>query len=239
MEPKMGTSKRSQTFPLNVLIEYACSAYRVNSGYIKEQEYLYSSENTVTGARYPNKLLINIAVGYVKWGNESKPGLVPPTLKVVDEDKILAVKVLENLKKQLLFSAIKGDNDFLTQVNSILNTDLIPASNIGFIACLPMVYYRNKKESEIKKQLKDCENTFVADVGSSLSNLSVDIFEVTRSKNFDAWNVSAIMSNKLVSWFSKVELPIGNYYIKKAKVKEHREHWKYKKIETRLNYVKG
>ena len=73
----------------------------------------------------------------------------------------------------------------------------------------------------------------------SIVDKDCEIIEVKRSNNFDAYNILAIIDNKIVSWFSKHELKVGDCIVQKAKVKQHGENWLTKNSETRLNYVKA
>ena len=72
----------------------------------------------------------------------------------------------------------------------------------------------------------------------TVTNLEADVVGCSRSKNFDAYNITAIIDNKVVSWFSKQQIDLSTCHIKSAKVKEHQQQWISKKFETRLNYVK-
>ena len=92
------------------------------------------------------------------------------------------------------------------------------------------------KEKKISKKLDD---GFIGEIGSQLNDLDCEILESVRSKNFDAYNICAIIDNKMASWFSKADLKLGACVIVKAKVKDHSEHWLHKNPVTRLNYVKA
>jgi hypothetical protein len=228
----------SKTVSVQTALELACAAQRVYGRYIKELETVYTDDGHVSELQHPNKTLINVAMGVVPWGNESNPRLLPIKLFVSEEDRTLADQIKKHFKK-LMFAAIKGDNDFLTEINSLLTSDQMPASKMGFIACLPSVYDRDVSETRINRLLKECEDSYLADPGTSVKDLDAEIIQSQRSNNFDAWNICAIVDSKLVSWFSKTNLVLGPCVIIKAKVKEHRTHWKYKKSETRLNFVKA
>ena len=138
-----------------------------------------------------------------------------------------------------MFGAIAGENEFQTEVNAILSSDTVKKNKFGFIACLPSVMERDEARTKIKKTFRDCDNEALADVDKTVVNLDCEIIEVKRSNNFDAWNINAIINNKIVSWFSKIGLKPGPCVVQKAKVKSHGENWITKKVETRLNYVKA
>lgn len=228
----------SKTVSIQTALELACSAQRIYGQYRKELETVYGDDGHVIELKHPNKTLINVALGIVPWGNEANPRLRPINIPICEEDKILAEQIKKHFKK-LMFAAIKGDNDFFIEVNGLLNSQQIPFNKIGFIACLPSVYERDVVETKVNRLLKTCVNEYLTEPGASIKDMDAEIIQCRRSKNFDAWNVYAIINHRLVSWFSKTEISLGHCVIIKAKVKEHRIHWKYSRSETRLNYVKS
>lgn len=221
-------------FPLIDVLELACAAQRVNKDYVKEQEVLYTEDGKVKHIILPNKELIKMTLKLDPRYN----GPVPPKLIPIDVDKELAQEIRKYFRK-LMFSAIEGDNEFKTEVNSLLNSENVPFNKFGFIACLPSVYKRDYATSQIEKQVKTLNEGYLSLIGDTVFDLDCEILESKRSKNYDAFNITAIIDNKMVSWFSKVDLKIGACVIVKAKVKDHSKHWKHQNDVTRLNYVKA
>mgnify|MGYP000405731007 CR=1 FL=1 len=78
----------------------------------------------------------------------------------------------------------------------------------------------------------------LANVGAEVFDLDCEILSCQRSKNYDAYNVDAIINNMMVSWMGKTKFELGPCVVIKAKVKDHARHWKYENAVTRLNYVK-
>lgn len=221
-------------FPLLGVLELACAAQRVNKDYVKEQEVLYTEDGKVKHIILPNKELIKMTLKLDPRYN----GPVPPKLVPTEEDKELALEIRKYFRK-LMFSAIEGDNEFKTEVNSLLNSENVPFNKFGFIACLPSVYKRDYAINQIEKQVKTLNEGYLSLIGDTVFDLDCEILESKRSKNYDAFNITAIIDNKMVSWFSKVDLKIGACVIIKAKVKDHSKHWKHQNDVTRLNYVKA
>jgi len=223
-------------FQVQQVLELACAAQRVNGAYLKETEWVYDSEERPMFQKQTNKVLMLVTLFPEIW--TADPAHKPLPLKVFEEDKVQAETVRKYFRK-FMFGAIAGENEFQTEVNAILSSDTVKTNKFGFVACLPSVMERDVKRNEIKKSLRDCDNDALADVDKTVVNLDCEIVEVKRSNNFDAWNINAIINNKIVSWFSKVELKPGPCVVQKAKVKSHGENWITKKVETRLNYVKA
>jgi len=166
------------------------------------------------------------------------PKTMPPLISTNLEDRELANEI-QKYYKRLAFAAIEGDNEFKTTVNSLLNSEDVPINKIGFIACLPSTYSRDYAKSTMERRIKTIDQEYLAAIGTELLDLDSEVVAVSRSKNFDAWNIDAIIDNKIASWMSKTNLKIGPAVIVKAKVKDHSSHWKFGVPVTRLNYVKA
>jgi hypothetical protein len=222
-------------YPVQQLLELACAAQRQNNEYLKENIPVLGLENRIIGYKFSNKLLMIFAVQPSVW-NEGVPH--PPTLTVNDADQQLT-KEIRSYYRRLMFSVMANpDNTFQQEIMSLLNKETIPASKFGFVACLPSVHNRDRRNNDMGKRLRECDNLYLAPKGKVVSNLEADVVDCSRSKNFDAYNVTAIIDNKVVSWFSKQQINLSICRIKSAKVKEHQQQWISKKSETRLNYVK-
>jgi hypothetical protein len=231
-------------YPLQQLLELACAAQRHNKDYIKTVMPVYADPEDTFGSKgskvmyynYSNRDLMLVTLGEDKanWGDIPKPPLLCTNL----EDRELATDIQKYFRR-LAFSAIQGDNEFQTEVNSLLNSEEVPLNKLGFIACLPSVYKRDYARTQIEKRIKTFDQEYVGLIGDNIFDKDCEILSSQRSKNFDAWNVDAIIENKMVSWMSKVDLKLGPCVVVKAKVKDHNKHWKHEIPVTRLNYVKA
>lgn len=225
-------------FPLQTVLELACAAQRVNKEYIKSIEAVYDNEQSkVMYYKYPNRQLIESVLGEDK--SKYSPDYPRPQLLCTNlEDRELANDI-QKYYKRLAFAAIQGDNEFQTEVNSLLNSENVQLNKLGFIACLPSVYKRDYANRQIEKLIGTLDIEFLGSIGNEVHDKDCEIIESKRSKNFDAWNITAIIDNKMVSWFSKNDLKLGPCVVIKGKVKDHSAHWKYHNPVTRLNYVKA
>jgi len=79
----------------------------------------------------------------------------------------------------------------------------------------------------------------LAEIGTQLKDLDAEIISSVKSKNFEGYNIDAIINNRMASWINKTPLNLGACVIVKAKVKDHSKHWKHGNDVTRLNYVKA
>lgn len=223
-----------QTFPTQRVLELACAAQRTNKEYLKEAESVFDSDGKFLFIKHPNKILIRWALGIDR--TSVSPEFAPQDIFIEDCDKEQAEEIRKYFRR-LMFSAIKGDNEFQTEVNQILNTEEIPANKIGYVGSLPSVWVRDQSRNRVDKALKAAEEGYLGNEGTWIIDKDAEIIRCERSKNFDAHNVLAIIDNKIASWMGK-PVKIGPAVIQKAKIKQHGENWFTKQNETRLHYVK-
>jgi hypothetical protein len=223
-------------FPTQHVLELACAAQRVNGAYIKEDAPVYSEDGAFMYLKHTNKMQMLCTVIPTNWTADPKDAPMP--LRVTDADVVLAHEI-KTYYKRLLFAAIEGENDFQTNINSFLSSENIESKNFGYIACLPSVYTRDKAQTKVKKAARAVEEGYLGEVGSNLKDLDAEILSSVKSKNFDGYNIDAIINNKMASWINKTSLNLGECVLIKAKVKDHTKHWKHQNDVTRLNYVKA
>jgi hypothetical protein len=193
-------------FPTQQVLELACAAQRVNGSYIKESQAVYSDDGMYMYLKQTNKMLMLVTAHPAIWTADPKDK--PAALEVLSEDVALAEEIQKYFKR-LMFAAISGENDFQTNINSFLNADGIETKNFGYIACLPSVYARDKAQTKIKKVARSVEGGYLGEIGSQLNDLDCEILESVKSKNFEGYNISAIINSKMASWLNKTDLKIG------------------------------
>jgi hypothetical protein len=221
-----------KTYPTQQVLELACAAQRVNGAYLKDQESVYADDGVLMYTKQPNKALMMLTL------DDRMVILDTKALKIEPEDTVRAEEI-KAYYKRLMFAAIDGENDFLTTINTILNSETVKENQLGYVACLPSVQLRDYVHNQVKKAARSVEEGFLGKPGDRLADLDGEILEVIKSKNFTGWNVCAIINNKMASWMSQTELKRGPCVIVKAKVKDNSKHWKHGNDETRLNFVKA
>ena len=217
------------------ILELACAAQRVNNGYLKEVDIVYTTDGVGMSYRYSNKTLMLVSTGAQDWVGENHPGM----LKIIKSD-VEFTEEIRQYYKRLAFSVMASpENSFQVEILQLLNTKMMPRAKFGFIACLPSTYLRDKSKTDVARQLRKIDDGYIAEVGAVLDDKDCELIEVKWSEKFECWSVMAIIDNRLATWFSKRQLLLGPCVLIKAKVKDHREHWQTKVPETRLNYVKA
>ena len=223
-------------FPTQQVLELACTAQRINGAYIKEEAPVYSEDGVFMYLKHTNKMQMLCTLEPAIW--TADPKTAPMPLKVLAEDVALAEEIRKYFKR-LLFAAIEGENDFQTNINSFLSSDNIETKNFGYIACLPSVYVRDLAQNKVKKAARQVEEGYLAEIGSTIKDLDAEVISSVKSKNFEGYNIDAIINNKMVSWMNKTNLNLGPAVVVKAKVKDCNKHWKHQNDVTRLHYVKA
>lgn len=225
----------NKEFPIRQVLELACAAQRVNGVYIKDPEAVHA-EGVYMYTKQTNKTLMLCTLEPTIWSADPKDAPMP--LRVMPEDATLAEEIRKHFRK-FLFSAIEGENDFQTSINAILSGEMVKQNQFGYVACLPSVYVRDVAQSKVKRAARSVEEGYLAEIGSNLKDLDGEIISSVKSKNFEGYNIDAIINNKMVSWLNKNNLNLGPCVIVKAKVKDHTKHWKHQNDVTRLNFVKA
>jgi len=226
----------NKEFPTQQVLELACAAQRINGAYIKEEAPVYSEDGAFMYLKHTNKIQMLCTLEPAIWTADPKDAPMP--LRVLPEDVALAEEIQKYFKR-LLFAAIEGENDFQTSINSILNGDLVKQNQFGYVACLPSVYVRDLAQNKVKKAARQVEEGALAEIGSTVKDLDAEIISSVKSKNFEGYNIDAIINNKMASWMNKTDLKLGPAVIVKAKVKDLNKHWKHQNDVTRLHYVKA
>lgn len=220
--------------PTQIVLELACAAQRYHGAYIKEGNTVWTEDNKAVAYVYSNKVMM---LNTVSPSSEHREHPIP-LLNTNMSDKELADKIKHHFRK-FMFAAVDGENDFATNINTLLNSEEIEEKMFGYIACLPSVYVRDVTHTRIKKIAGTVDEEYLAEVGANLKDLDCEILESIKSKNFEGYNICAIISNRMVSWINKTDLVVGPCVVVKAKVKDHVKHWKHANPVTRLNYVKA
>jgi hypothetical protein len=223
-------------FPTQQVLELACAAQRINRAYIKESNTVFADDGVAVYTQHTNKMMMLCTLNPSNWTADPKDAPMP--LKVLPEDILLSDEIKKHFRK-FMFSAIEGENDFQTNINTILSGDSVKANQFGYVACLPSTYVRDLAQTKVKKAARSVEEGYLAEIGAQLKDLDAEIISSIKSKNFEGYNIDAIINNRMASWLNKTNLNLGACVIVKAKVKDHSKHWKHSNDVTRLNYVKA
>lgn len=224
--------------PLQTALEVACAAQRYNKSYLKGYEEIYSDDGVIMAYKFPNKELMRQALGLLNHNPKAESVFIPPLICTNLQDRDLANEIKRYYRK-LVFAAVAGEDSFLTEVNTLLNSETIPENKLGFIACLPHVQRKEIAKKTFERMVESLDDGYLGEPGQSVEDKDCEIIDVRHSKAYDAWNVLAIIDNKMVSWMCKAQMTLGPCVVVRATVKAQGKHWGNQHDETRLNYVKA
>jgi hypothetical protein len=226
----------NKEYPTHQVLELACAAQRINGAYIKEAETIYAEDGVYMYTKQTNKMQMLCTIEPNIWTADPKDAPMP--LRVSPEDVVQAEEIQKHFRK-FMFGAIDGENEFQTNVNTILTGDTVKQNQFGYVACLPSVYVRDVMQSKVKKAVRSVESGYLGEIGEQLLDLDAEIISSVKSKNFEGYNIDAIINSRMTSWVGKTNLELGPCVIVKAKIKDYSKHWKHGTDVTRLNYVKA
>lgn len=220
--------------PVQTVLELACSAQRTNGSYIKEGDvWIQQLDPKKTPNGLPNKWLIQSTLRLIDW-----PDRIPPKdLVVLDEDRKLADNIKE-FYKRLAFTVIAEDHTFDATIFSLFNSEKMKSNEIGFLAYIPAKYFREYSSNRLKRSSRHCDEGYLSAIGDIVDDLDCEIIEIYKSKNYDAYNIIAMIENKMCSWMCNKPPTEGPAVLVRAKIKEHSLHHKYGNHVTRLHYVR-
>lgn len=166
------------------------------------------------------------------------PGVEHCICSVTDEDQELATTIIKHMNR-LVFKAL-GDtlSDFNQRAFNIVNKETVTLNDVGVIASLPLVYFRDITGIELKKIIRETNFTHLGNESEKIS-LTCAIIETRYVTQINCFSHTAItQSNELVSWLNKnLSGTKGDIIAITGKVKKHKLHWLHKVPETELNYV--
>ena len=200
VNPSTGKYEEVSEFNVQKVLELACAAQRTNKSYIKTAEYQYSDNGKFLFVKHENKTLIRHALGIDKYSNTEQE-FRPMQLFVEEQDKVLAEEI-RNFYKRLMFAAIKADNEFQTEIFSLLMTEEMQSNKIGWIASLPSVYERDVSKNRIERAFRNATEGFLAEIGEFLFDKDCEILQVKKSKKFEGYGILAVIDSKIGIWYS-------------------------------------
>lgn len=219
------------------VLELACAAFRRNNDYVKTSYHkLIDNETQAYQFIYANKTLIGFTLGHPNFGSIG-PNNPLIALDIIEEDKVMASAITKYFRKLTFTMLTDQSNEFLNKLYHIFSDGKVKVNDIGYVACLPSVYEREKEKLSNKKIMNTCDDEPLAQVGSSVRNVKCTIISCKLSTTYMNYATTGIVDNKIVSWWSK-ELVEGDVVITSAKVKKIGKNYSTKKTETCLHYVR-
>ena len=223
----------TNTFLVEEVIAAACSAHRVNGGFIKSNSY------GLEEGQVPNsKLLYQHFLGTVDKKNNKT---VRQLLTITEDDKTFAAEIIDYLKG-LSFKAMERNlTDFESNVLKLVSSKSIDKTQIGIASSLPKVY-NNKLEQDswTAREGELARNSeHVGKVGEreKFSILIENVRQIA-SVGSNLYCATVVGTDNIIKFFGEYDLNVGNTISIGAYVKGQEISSYHGGKETMVNRIK-
>lgn len=192
----------------------ACTAYRLNSGYLKEPETIGDQVIRPTNREIVRRALTN------------------PEL-VTDADRELARNCRRHMATSVTMQALKTELGEWAKITAkVCDLDTVTSNyDLSVITAMPQSYIKQLKKESVDARLARC-NVLVGKLGDKVE-LAVEIVRNNYSAKFNTWFVSAITDdNRAVFFAYREEIRPESTLNIRGTIKRHTDS------ATQLNRVK-
>jgi len=192
----------------------ACTAYRLNSGYVKSPEVI--GDQVI---RPTNREIVRQAL--------SNPELI------TDADRELAQNCRRHMATSVTMQALKTELGEWAKITAkVCELDVVDSMyDFSVITAMPHSYVKQLKKESVDARLARCQGT-VGKLGDKIE-LSVEIVRNNYSAKFNTWFVSAVTTDNYAVYFAyREEIRPDTHVAIRGTVKRHNDR------STQLNRVK-
>jgi hypothetical protein len=193
----------------------ACTAYRLNGGYLKQPEMI--GDQVI---RPTNRELVRRAL--------DQDGLI------TDADRELAKECRRYMASAVTLQALRTELGEWSKITArVCSLDTIDSMyDFSVITAMPQSYVKQLKKESIDARLARCEQGVVGKIGNKVE-LAVEIVRNNYSAKFNTWFVSAITDDNRAVFFAYREALDSETHVKiRGTIKRHADS------ATQLNRVK-
>ena len=171
----------------------ACAAQRANGSYVKESKVEMDSAGNVINAVQRNRDIMM--------------GLLENPANITVDDVIEGELVLNELKKDLTWRALKGQlNDFDQSASKVIAVEdhfdtQMNRLELAVVACLPASYERLKSRQNTQDRMSQTSGEYVAPVGHK-AMVNVSVVGCNYSTTWNTYYITAITQDNQAVWFS-------------------------------------
>jgi hypothetical protein len=198
----------------DLLWSAACTAYRLNGGYLKQPETIGDQVVRPTNREIVRRALANPAL-------------------ITDSDRELAQNCRQHMAAAVTMQALKTELGEWSRITAkVCGLDTVDSMyDFSVITAMPHSYVKQLKKESVDSRLACCQGT-IGKIGDKVE-LAVEIVRNNYSAKFNTWFVSAITTDNYAVYFAYREeiRPESNLNIR-GTVKRHTDS------ATQLNRVK-
>ena len=192
----------------------ACTAYRLNNGYLKEPETIGDQVVRPTNREIVRRALTN-------------PGLI------TDADRELAEQCRKHMATSVTMQALRSELGEWAKITAkVCALDTVTSNyDLSVITAMPYSYIKQLKKESVDARLARCQGT-LGKVGDKV-NLTVEVVRNNYSAKFNTWFVSAITNDNYAVYFAyREQLSADSNINIRGTIKRHNDR------STQLNRVK-
>jgi len=199
----------------DLLWSAACTAYRLNNGYLKQPEMIGDQVIRPTNREIVRRALAN------------------PEL-ITDADRELAQNCRRHMATSVTMQALKAELGEWAKITAkVCGLDTIHSNyDFSVITAMPHSYIKQLKKESVDARLARCNQGVVGKVGNKVE-LAVEIVRNNYSAKFNTWFISAITKDNCAVFFAYREsLDPETHVTIRSTIKRHTDS------ATQLNRVK-
>jgi hypothetical protein len=199
----------------DLLWSAACTAYRLNGGYLKQPEVVGDQVIRPTNREIVRQALDNTSL-------------------ITDADRELAKNCRQHMATAVTMQALKTELGEWARITAkVCELDTVDSMyDFSVITAMPHSYVKQLKKESVDARLARCESGVIGKLGDKVE-LDVEIVRNNYSAKFNTWFVSAITKDNFGIYFAyREEMKSDTQATIRGTVKRHTDH------STQLNRVK-
>jgi hypothetical protein len=192
----------------------ACTAYRLNSGYLKEPETIGDQVVRPTNREIVRQALAN-------------------TTMITDADRELAQNCRKHMASAVTMQALRTELGEWAKITArVCDLDTVDSMyDLSVITAMPHSYVKQLKKESVDARLARCQGT-IGKIGDKIE-LAVEVVRSNYSAKYNTWFLSAITKDNYSVYFAyREEIKSETHATIRGTVKRHNDR------STQLNRVK-
>jgi len=198
----------------DLLWSAACTAYRLNSGYLKQPEVIGDQVVRPTNREIVRRALTEQSL-------------------ITDADRELGQQCRRNMATAVTMQALRSELGEWAKITArVCGLDKITSNyDLSVITAMPQSYVKQLRKESVDARLARCQGT-IGKIGDKVE-LAVEILRSNYSAKFNTWFVSAITTDNYSVYFAyREEIKSETHATIRGTVKRHNDR------STQLNRVK-
>jgi len=199
----------------DLLWSAACTAYRLNSGYLKQPEVIGDQVVRPTNREIVRRALANTSL-------------------ITDADRELAQNCRRHMATAVTLQALKTELGEWAKITArVCDLDTVDSIyDFSVITAMPHSYIKQLKKESVDARLARCESGAIGKIGDKVV-LDVEIVRNNYSAKFNTWFISAITKDNFGIYFAyREEMKSDTHVTIRGTIKRHTD------CATQLNRVK-